>query len=101
MAEPALSSPPCLTAPLPATLPYPSTHSCDARELLTDRGEARSLLPRVSQDDDPDDVELWRIPPEDVHICHALYLGGECTKTKALTVPASAPWPLIGPPATK
>ena len=44
--------------------------------------------------DDPDDAELWRIKPADVHICHALYLGGEATPSNPTTVPKSVPWPL-------
>jgi hypothetical protein len=46
---------------------------------------------------DPDDTDLWPIAPQDVHVCHALFLGGETTPGFAKTVPNGFAWPL-GPP---
>ena len=53
-----------------------------------------SLNPISFHADDPDDEDLWKIAPTDVHICHALYLGAEVTPGDELTVPAGVTWPL-------
>lgn len=51
-------------------------------------------------EDDLDDDELWKIAPSNVHICHALYLGGEKTPgDDAVTIPQTASWPIELRPA--
>lgn len=44
--------------------------------------------------DDPDDEALWKIRPANDHICHALYLGGETTPGRQVTVPKDFAWPV-------
>ena len=68
-----------------------SVHGVRPRLLLH---PANKVAPASYTDDDPDDEDLWRIPPADAHICHALYLGSECVPGKAVTVPSSARWPV-------
>lgn len=44
----------------------------------------------------PDETNVLSSKPldGDAHISHALYLSGECTQKRPLTIPLSAPWPL-------
>jgi len=66
-------------------------HGCRPRLLLHPADE---VAPCSYTEEDPDDVMLWPIVPEDVHVCHALYLGGDTTPARAQTVLNVVPWPL-------
>lgn len=67
--------------------------------LLLNPEDARS--PLTYSDDDPDDDDLWPIPPSDSHICHALYLSADTTPHLSCTVPHDHPWPVPSNAAQK
>lgn len=66
-------------------------HGVKPRLLLHPADQA---APCTYTDADPDDADLWPILPADVHVCHALFLGGESTPAHVLTVPNTFAWPL-------
>ena len=73
-------------------VPPPARRECMALD--------QKLLCLSHSDDDPDDRDLWATAPKDVHVCHALYLGGATTPGHPLTLPRDFPWPLR-PPAER
>ena len=70
------------------------------RDRVTLRPDADGTPRAYFTSEDPDDAELWRIPPGNVHNHHAIYLGGDRAEGSRIPLPSAAlSWPIFLEPS--